>query len=138
MSIDPLSFSSSPIGILVVDDEAPVRALLEAGLRQYGFTLWMAPDGYQALEIYRQHQDAIALVLLDVRMPGLDGPQTLARLRQIRPEVRCCFMSGHTGAYSEQGLLDLGAVHVFRKPFQLAELVQTLRWLADVPEPPPP
>src|SRR5262249_12979335 len=134
MSI-PSSPSSPPIGILVVDDEAPVRALLQAGLRQYGFTVWLAADGREALHVYRHNQDVIALVLLDVRMPGLDGPQTFHGLRQINTEVRCCFISGHTGDYSEESLLQLGALHVFGKPFRLPELAKILRGLADQGEP---
>ncbi len=142
MSIPSLSSYSPPIGILVVDDDAAVRAVLQAGLRQAGFVVWLATDGHQALEVYRHHQAAIALVLLDVRMPGLDGPQTLHGLRKINPGVRCCFLSGHTGAYSEQTLLQLGAAGVFRKPFRLNELVQALRQVVRLPEPgradPPP
>jgi len=68
-------------------------------------------------------------VLLDVRMPEMDGPQTLAALRSINPEVRCCFMSGHTGDYSAEQLLELGASHVFQKPFGLSELAWTLQRL---------
>jgi len=121
-------------GILVVDDEAGVRAVLGTVLRQRGFVVWLAADGLEALEQYGRHREAIDLVLIDVRMPGPDGPQTLSALRQLNPTVRCCFMSGELGGYTAQGLRELGAVCLFTKPFPLTEAAQTLWELANVPE----
>lgn len=113
-------------GILVVDDDAAVRFLLDIGLRQYGFTVLQAADGREALQVYQQERAAIDLVLLDIRMPGLDGPQTLDALIRLNPQVRCCFMTGHAGSYSHAELLKLGAERVFAKPFQVAELAQAI------------
>jgi CheY-like chemotaxis protein len=62
------------------------------------------------------------MVLMDVRMPGLDGLLTLGELRQFDPDVRCCFMSGDLGGYTEQRLRDSGAAAVFHKPFHLDEV----------------
>lgn len=61
-------------------------------------------------------------------MPGPDGPTTLDALRQIDPDVRCCFMSGHTGRYSEADLLERGHA-LIDKPFPLEQLVETLQRL---------
>jgi CheY-like chemotaxis protein len=113
-------------GILVVDDDAAVRFLLDIGLRQYGFAVLQAADGQEAIQVYQQERADIDLVLLDIRMPGLDGPQTLAALLGLNPQVRCCFMTGHAGSYSQAELLQLGAECVFSKPFQLAELAQAI------------
>jgi CheY-like chemotaxis protein len=113
-------------GILVVDDDAAVRFLLDVGLQQYGFTVWQAADGQEAVEVYQQEHSEIDLVLLDVRMPRLDGPQTLAELLRLNPQIRCCFMTGHAGSYSYEDLLRLGAAHVIPKPFQLAELADVV------------
>jgi CheY-like chemotaxis protein len=109
-----------------VDDDADVRALLDVGLRHYGFEVWQATNGQEAVELYRQQGSEIDLVLLDVRMPILDGPQTLAALLQLNPHLRSCFMTGQAGSYSEEQLLALGATHVFQKPFQLGEMAQRL------------
>jgi CheY-like chemotaxis protein len=116
--------------VLVADDEADVRDVLNDKLQQEGFSVWLAADGQEALELYRHHCETIDVVLLDVRMPGLDGPQTLAALRKITPQIRCCFMSGYLGNYSEAKLRDLGAATVFAKPFRLAEVAQVLENLA--------
>jgi DNA-binding response OmpR family regulator len=73
------------------------------------------------------------VVLLDVVMPGLDGPHTLAALQKLCPTVRCCFMTGSPTPYTEEGLLELGAVRVFRKPFAFTEVLDTLNELAGRP-----
>jgi CheY-like chemotaxis protein len=119
-----------PCGVLVVDDEACIRKLLEAGLRQEGLAVWLAASGQEALDLYRRHRDAIDVVLLDVRMPGLDGPQTLAALQELNPQVCCCFMSGGLGSYTGEGLRDLGAAAVLPKPFRLPEVARVLLGLA--------
>jgi CheY-like chemotaxis protein len=119
-----------PYGILVVDDEPGVRGVLREALRQRGFAVWLAADGHDALEQYRHHREAIDLVLLDVRMPTPDGPQTLAMLRQVDPQVSFCFMSGELGDYTADGLRALGAAAVIAKPFRVAEAAQRLWELA--------
>ena len=117
-------------GILVVHDDAAVRDLLDFGLRHQGFAVWLAANGQEALEQYRCHGATIDVALLDVLMPGLDGPQTLATLQELNPQIRCCFMSGDLGLYGEWKLQSMGAAVVFHKPFRLAEIAQVLRDLA--------
>src|ERR1700730_10176780 len=104
-------------GVLVVDDEPAVRPLLATVLPLYGLDVRAAATGHQAVGLYQEHCPDIAVVLLDVRMPGMDGPATLTALRKINPEVRGCFMSGDTGDYTAEDLFGLGAAHVFPKPF---------------------
>jgi CheY-like chemotaxis protein len=118
------------LSILVVDDDPLIRTLFGTCLAGHGFEVWRAASGAEAVEVYREHGSAIDVVLLDVRMPGLDGPHTLARLRQLDPGVRCCFMSGDLGDYTEADLLALGALDVVPKPFSLSALVPRLRQVA--------
>jgi CheY-like chemotaxis protein len=117
-------------GVLVVDDEPVVRSVLRSALEGHGFRVWLAAGGPEALDLYRQHRDAIAVVLLDIRMPGLDGPQTLDALRHLNPEVLACFMSADMGGYQPEELRERGARFVFAKPFCLDELAQALWRLA--------
>jgi anti-anti-sigma factor len=119
-----------PARVLVVDDDENVRGVLAIGLRSRGFDVQLAAHGHQAVELYRRQRYEIAVVLLDVLMPGLDGPHTLAALQQLSPNVRCCFMTGNLGPHAEDDLLRLGAVRVFRKPFALAEVLDALGQLA--------
>src|SRR5262245_41951995 len=80
-------------GVLVVDDDPGVRACLRACLEHAGFVVWQAGRGEEAIDLCRAHGTAIDVVLLDVHMPGLDGPATLRRLRAIKPALRSFFMS---------------------------------------------
>jgi CheY-like chemotaxis protein len=116
--------------VLVADDDEAVRRLLAIGMRTHGFAVWLARDGPEAVDLYRAHRDEIDVVLLDVRMPGLDGPGTLAALREIDPRVRGCFMTGDAGHYTDRTLVELGAAAVFRKPFRLREITRQLLHLA--------
>jgi CheY-like chemotaxis protein len=134
MSLETSLASPRKYGILVADDEKCVRDVLDCGMRHQGFEVWLAADGREALDLYRRHSEAIDVVLLDVRMPGRDGPQTLTALQELNPQVRCCLMSGDLGEYTENGLLDLGAVMVIPKPFRLAEVTQLVWELASAGE----
>lgn len=124
---------NSPTGILAVDDEPVVLAVLEARFRIEGYKPWLAGYGHQAIELYRRHREEIALVLLDVQMPGMDGPRTLIALQNLYPTVPCCFMTGNPTPYTEESLLRLGALRVFRKPFAFSEVIDTLNKLAGRP-----
>jgi CheY-like chemotaxis protein len=114
-------------GVLVVDDDPVVRAAVHEGLRQHGFAVWLAADGQEALDVYRSHCETIDVALLDVCMPVLNGPQTLAALRKMNTQIRCCFMTGGSSCYTEQELHHLGADAVFLKPFLLSEVADVLR-----------
>ena len=116
--------------VLVVEDEDAIRRLLDVAFRRHGLDVLLAATGDEAVAIYREHRDAIAAVLLDVRMPDLDGPATLAALRAVDPGVRAGFMSGNTGKYTTDDLFRAGAGFVIAKPFDVAEVADALRRLA--------
>jgi CheY-like chemotaxis protein len=121
---------SRRLGVLVVEDEAAVRLLLDRALRQHGFDVTLADRGEDAVQVFDRKRSAIDVVLLDVQLAGMDGPQTLAALRQIDPEVRAVFISDHTGEYTSDQIEALGA-HVVEKPFpSLTAFANLLRDLA--------
>ncbi len=118
------------LGVLVVDDDHLVRIMVQLGLERDGFEVWLASGGQEAIRLYQMHRDDIGVVLLDIRMPGLDGPATLDVLRELNPTVVVCFMSGDLGDYEAEELRQRGAAHVIAKPFRLDQLANTLRLLA--------
>ncbi len=108
---------SRPVDVLIADDEPIVRRLLEMALRAAGRRVLTAANGAEALRLYQDREGRVNLVLLDVQMPELDGPQTLAALRRITPDVRVAFMSGGSATYSDEDLLATGAIDFVQKPF---------------------
>ena len=83
------------------DDEAEVREAAIAILHSTGYRTLSASNGMDGVEIFRQHQADIGVVLLDVLMPGLNGPETLEKLRVLDPHLKVILTSG----YSEQAIL---------------------------------
>jgi CheY-like chemotaxis protein len=101
-------------------------------LERSGFRVWAASDGREAVRLFRLHRDRIAVVLLDVEMPNMDGPQTLDRLRELDPTVVACFMSGGFGEYTCEELARRGAAQIFAKPFRLHELTSALHQMVQL------
>ena len=115
--------------VLVVDDDAGVRLLLQVALTQSGFDVIVAQDGRRAVELYRADPAAIDVALVDLKMAGLDGPQTLAALREVNPALPALFMSGSWACYSPEELRRDFAVPVLSKPFSLEAVVKGVRQL---------
>jgi CheY-like chemotaxis protein len=113
--------------VLVAEDEPAVLRMLEVALQHYGFAVLAARGGRQAVELYQKHIWEVDILLLDVQMPGLDGPGALAAIRGLAPSVPCVFMSGNTGRYTAEQLFALGASRVLPKPFsRLNDLMRAL------------
>jgi len=114
----PVAAAEDPV-VLVVDDTDAVREVVSLGLRGHGFEVRAADNGRDAIELYHElrQQDRDVTVLLDVQMPGMDGPLVLAALQTLYPGVRAYFMTGDAGRYREGDLLAMGGRGVFSKPF---------------------
>jgi two-component system, cell cycle sensor histidine kinase and response regulator CckA len=111
--------------VLVVEDEEPVRKLVRKILEEDGYQVLEAVDGGEALMTVDENQREIDLVLTDVVMPGVGGPELITRLRETRPGLKVLYMSGYTDRTVplEQ---DAGAAFI-QKPFTPAQLGQKLR-----------
>ena len=108
--------------VLVVDDDSVVRQTLVAMLAHRGYEPLPAADGDEAVVVCRARPGGVAAAVLDVRMPGMDGPATLDALRALVPGLPCVFVSGHSGEYSESDLLARGGNAVLDKPVASAQL----------------
>jgi PAS domain S-box-containing protein len=113
--------------MLLVDDEAPVRAVAERMLQRMGFEVVTAPNGRKAVELIREDQDRFVGVVLDLAMPEMDGAECLDELRSIRPDLPVLMSSG----YSEQNVSKRFTQHrptlFVQKPFQFAALSKALQ-----------
>jgi two-component system cell cycle sensor histidine kinase/response regulator CckA len=119
--------------ILVVEDETPVRALVAEMLQASGYTVLMAADPAAALELSDRHPGPIHLLLTDVVMPEMSGPELRQRLKSLRPRTRVLYMSGYTDeALGRHGVLEPGTF-LLQKPFSIGALGQKVREVLDVP-----
>ena len=82
--------------ILVADDEAIILNVVTVVLRKAGFRVLSASGGTQALQLAETSEEPVFLAVLDIVMPGLDGPQLANRLREIYPDLRVLFISAYT------------------------------------------
>jgi CheY-like chemotaxis protein len=122
-----------PFGVLLASGDAVGAKVIGDGLRSGGFNVWSVPNGGEALSAYGQHAAGIDVVLLDVRLPVLDGPQTLLGLRRINAGVRCYFMSSDIGSRSVKSLTALGADGVLMKPFSVPYVARMLSGARQTP-----
>jgi hypothetical protein len=113
--------------VLVVEDEAPLRALTERILRRYGYTVLLAANGEEAQRACTEHQGPIHAVLMDVVMPGKSGRAVGDWIEQCRPETKVIYLSGYTdNAIAHHGVLDPGTAFL-QKPFTSDVLIRTIR-----------
>jgi len=112
--------------VLVVDDEESIREITRGTLETFGYKVLTASDGTEALALYADKKNEIAVVLTDMVMPFMDGPATIRALQRMNPKVRIIAASGlGTGQRAGEGTLE--GVSVFlNKPYTAEKLLKTL------------
>ena len=126
-SIEPTAEPMLSGTVLVVDDEAPVRLMIEQVLKRMGLRVLTAADGEEAIARFQEHAHEITFVILDLTMPKLDGVKTLAELRRHQPKVKAVLTSGYDVEGSNLQYLLEGFAAFIRKPFQLEALITVAR-----------
>lgn len=116
--------------LLVVDDEEPIALMVKEYLELQGWTVSTVQEGSQALE--RLEQEEYDVLLVDLRMPGMDGQSFFERLKQKRPELagRVIFTTGDSGNGASARFLEQAKAPVLRKPYRLPELAKAVSQLA--------
>jgi len=109
--------------ILVIDDEEIVRMQVREIFEAAGYSVFEGANGEEGREVFREHQDQIALVLLDLRMPDMSGYETLAEMQIIDPDVKIIVITGYTP--DEERLP--GIKRILRKPLVLDMLLRVAR-----------
>ena len=118
--------------ILLVEDELGLRTLLESALSARGFRVMSAWDAHQALRLLRIHGD-VDVLLTDVVMPRMSGPELAAQVIRDSPTTRVVFMSGYPDPKLEGKPMDLSNHILVRKPFSPQEMALTIRQALDQP-----
>ncbi|RMG50550.1 MAG: PAS domain S-box protein [Acidobacteria bacterium] len=113
--------------ILVVDDEEVIRDLAKNILRREGYTVLTAESGVEAIHIYEQRGSDIALVILDLTMPKMDGRVCYYKLRELDPQVRVILSSGYGADEIVEDLLTQGVRKFVQKPYRVGDLIRAVR-----------
>ena len=121
--------------ILLVEDEEMVRALAQAILERYGYTVIAARNVQDALRFAQDGSKAIHLVLTDTIMPGMNGPQLAAQILAIRPEMKVLYMSGYTDKAFPSTAAWEPEIAFLQKPFTPHTLGRKVREILAAPEP---
>jgi len=111
--------------VLIADDEPNVLKTLSAVLTSLNYKVLAARDGIEAVELYRRNAEKVDLVILDVVMPGLMGREAAERIREINPDVKLLYCSGHDSLGEERG--ELEGIEVLEKPYVLESMSRTIR-----------
>jgi CheY-like chemotaxis protein len=110
--------------VLFVDDEEMVLEVGSLMLQKLGYSVLTASEGQEAIEIFKKN--AVAIVILDMRMPGMNGYDIYQQLKKIKPKVKILLASGYTGDHSEKGLIRIGFDGFIQKPFNLKQLSEKI------------
>jgi signal transduction histidine kinase/CheY-like chemotaxis protein len=116
-----------PPPILIVDDEEVVRGAASAMLRSAGYEVVLAENGRHAVDLFRQRDGKFALVLLDLTMPVMGGPQTIRELKEIRPEVPVIISTGLTEETAMQRFAGADIAGFIHKPYTMHALIDKIR-----------
>jgi DNA-binding NtrC family response regulator len=114
----------SEVKVLLVDDEVGFTASMKRVLSSRGFDVKEARDGLAALSIIaNEHFDVI---VLDIKMPGMDGTQVLSKISDFSPDTRVILLTGHYSSSEEENSLKKGAYAYLLKPYPILGLVDIL------------
>ncbi|OGP96804.1 MAG: hypothetical protein A2Z39_04505 [Deltaproteobacteria bacterium RBG_19FT_COMBO_46_9] len=109
------------IRLLLVDDEEDFRTTLSSRLKKREFEVTQVESGYQALEVIKEQ--AIDVAIVDVKMPRMDGLETLRQMKQLNPLIEVIMLTGHASVESGIEGMRLGAFDYLMKPCDINDLV---------------
>jgi CheY-like chemotaxis protein len=113
-------------GLLIVEDEDFLRLLLVEIMTEHGYMVFEAGDGEEAVEIYRQHQNEIDIVLSDLGLPHLGGWEAFEKMHEINPNVKGILASGYFDPQLKERILTTGAKYFIQKPYNPPDIIALL------------
>jgi signal transduction histidine kinase/ActR/RegA family two-component response regulator len=117
--------------VLLIDDEKIVLEVSQAMLEQLGYKVLVAGSGKEGVSIFQHTEEKVDLVILDLVMPGMDGPSTFEQLRNIDPAIPVILSSGYAINEMAEEVIQKGCNAFIQKPFSLNELSQLVRSVLD-------
>jgi len=127
-------FKSLPGGsetILIVDDHETIWDFLIEALQRLGYSVLLAENGLDAVEIYQENPNEVDLVLLDMVMPKLGGHQTFYKIKELDPDAKILLSSGYVSEEEVNDLLEQGARGFLPKPHRISKMAQEVRRILD-------
>ncbi len=112
--------------VLVVDDEAQVRNIVTAALEGSGYTVFAVANGPEAVSFYKERRNEVDLVILDLRMPDMDGEKCLTAMLKINPEIKCIVCTGYGSQSEIRAMQKKGVSAVVMKPFTFDEITRVV------------
>lgn len=112
--------------LLVVDDQAGIRALLKEIFRREGYEVLEAKDAEEGLSVLSEASDTIGLILLDVKLPGMNGIDLLRQLRNNGLDIPVVLMTAYGEVEQLEDAKQLGVKDFFPKPFDIDEIKQVV------------
>ena len=106
--------------VLFVDDEEMVLRVGSLMLQKLGYNVLTASKGQDAIEVFKKNN--VAFVILDMRMPGMNGDEICQQLKKIGPKTKILYAIGYVGICSEEDLINIGFDGFLKKPFNLKQL----------------
>jgi CheY-like chemotaxis protein len=125
--LDEQIISAGSETLLVIDDEAMIIDISVQMLEEMGYKVLPAHNGKEAIEIFKHNNDKVAMVILDLIMPGMGGGEVYERLKEIDPTVKVLLSSGYSIKEQAAEILNRGCDGFIQKPFKLNELSYKLR-----------
>ncbi len=117
--------------ILLVDDEEFIRTIAREILEMKGYSVIEASQGEEAVNVYRERQDDIQLVILDMAMPVMGGRDAFIRLREHNPAVKVVLATGYSRDTDLADVMKLGINGFIEKPYRVEELATVIRRVLD-------
>lgn len=113
-------------GILLVDDEAWVRDVVEDGLTSFGFRVFTADNGREGLILHKAHRDQLQLVIVDMQMPLMTGAEFIEHIRVEAPELKIILSSGYSATDMAPSLANDSHIWFLQKPYSVEQLVRVV------------
>jgi two-component system cell cycle sensor histidine kinase/response regulator CckA len=117
--------------VLVVEDESSVREVMQITLRKFGYTVYEATDGENAIHMFTEHKNEIQLAIIDMIMPKKSGAEVFKSIKKIKPDIKAVFISGYTADRFGSGSVPKEGPELIQKPFSPDSFMKKVREILD-------